>query len=245
MRSRCATGGCAPQRRARRARPTPTSWRRDGQPIEAGRLAAPAATRRSASRCTPSARCSPRSRSIPTSAPSGCGARSAPTAPAASSTRGSPRSQCTGGMVGGIGMALMEQHRPRSARRPPGQRITWPTTSCRSISTSAQHRGALRRRGRPARQPARRQGPGRDRARRHGAGDRQRGLPRHRARACATCRSASRTCSNRVRPCSRPRNERMPLTRCLWPRRHCLPSENPENAPVADRTVPRLGSGGP
>ena len=50
------------------------------------------------------------------------------------------RSQCIGGMVGGIGMALMEQHRARSARRPPGQRITWRTTSCRSISTSARSR---------------------------------------------------------------------------------------------------------
>ena len=49
-----------------------------------------------------------RSQSIPTSAPLGSAARSGPMGRAASSSR-LAASQCTGGMVGGIGMALMER----------------------------------------------------------------------------------------------------------------------------------------
>ena len=237
--SRCATGGFTPQRRIGGPDLRRAGALGDGQPIEAEASSA-RGDEGNASRCMPSARCSP-SAVDPDLGTSGCGAGRRLRAGRIVNPR-LARSQCIGGMVGGIGMALMEQTvlDPRDGRPVNASMADYLVpvnrTSARSrrcSSTSDPHVNPLGSRGwaRSRSSAWRRPSPTRS-STPPGAG-------------CATCRSASRTCSNRVRRCSRPRNERMPLTQCLCPRRHCLPSENPENAPVADRTVPRLGSGGP
>jgi Molybdopterin-binding domain of aldehyde dehydrogenase len=79
-------------------------------------------------------------------------------------------SQCTGGMIGGIGMAVMERTLldPRDGRPVNAHMADYLVP----VNLDAA-RGALRRRGRPARQSARCQGRGRNRARRDGSRHRQ------------------------------------------------------------------------
>ena len=90
------------------------------------------------------------------------------------------RSQCIGGMIGGIGMALMEHsvvdapQRARSERQL--RRIRGPGARRRAAGHGRDLRGGAR----PAREPARRERRRRDRHGGRRAGDRQRHLSRHR-----------------------------------------------------------------
>ena len=98
-------------------------------PIEAEATCSPDADARNDFRCTPSAPCSPRSPSIPTSASSACAAALGVYGAGRIINPRAGRSQCTGGMVGGIGMALMEHTvlDPRDGRL---VNADWPTISC-------------------------------------------------------------------------------------------------------------------
>ena len=170
---------CAAAAMPRQASPIGTSWRAPASRSRPLRPPSPIPTSRAAIRCMPSVPSSSRSRSIPISARSRvrrvarCLWRRA-----ASSIRRLAASQCTGGMVGGIGMALMEHTvvDPRNGRPVNANLAEYLVP----VNVDVPEIEAHLRRGRgPARQPARREGRRRDRPRRRGAGDRQRRLPCH------------------------------------------------------------------